>query len=142
MITAVMVVSRSRDEDQQLGSTVDGRPYRVRDPLPAVLSPTNRAGQLSITWPSPPQWVAHFSAINLDTQLQVVVCLPLTCMRFPNPLSCEHNCACPSLGSAALASTIAKSGRTRKPMITTKCVGAVMLTETRDVLHGAQIPEV
>ena len=27
-------------------------------------------------------------------------------------------------------------------MITTKCVGAVMLTETRDALHGAQIPEI
>jgi hypothetical protein len=26
-------------------------------------------------------------------------------------------------------------------MLTTKCVGAVMLTETRDALHGAQIPE-
>ena len=26
-------------------------------------------------------------------------------------------------------------------MITTKCVCAVMLTETRDALHGAQIPE-
>jgi hypothetical protein len=26
-------------------------------------------------------------------------------------------------------------------MITTKCVFAVMLTETRDALHGAQIPE-
>jgi hypothetical protein len=26
-------------------------------------------------------------------------------------------------------------------MLTTKCVGAVMLTETRDALHGGQIPE-
>ena len=26
-------------------------------------------------------------------------------------------------------------------MITTKCVGAVTLTETRDALHGAQIPK-
>jgi hypothetical protein len=26
-------------------------------------------------------------------------------------------------------------------MLTTKCVGGVMLTETRDVHHGAQIPE-
>jgi hypothetical protein len=26
-------------------------------------------------------------------------------------------------------------------MITTKCVGAVTLTEIRDALHGAQIPE-
>ena len=47
----------------------------------------------------------------------------------------------PNLGSAALASTIGKSGRTRKPMIITKCVCAVMLTETRGAIHGAQIPE-
>ena len=47
----------------------------------------------------------------------------------------------PNLGSAALASTIGKSGRTRKPMITTKCVCAVILTETRGARHGAQIPE-
>jgi len=32
-------------------------------------------------------------------------------------------------------------GKTRKPMSTTKCVGAVMLSETHGVLHGAQIPE-
>ena len=60
---------------------------------------------------------------------------------FPSPLSCEHNCVWPNLGSAALASRIGKSGRTRKPMITTKCVGAVTLTEIRGALHGAQIPE-
>ena len=28
-----------------------------------------------------------------------------------------------------------------EPMLTTKCVCAVMLTETRGALHGAQIPE-
>jgi hypothetical protein len=33
-------VSRSRDEDQRLGSTVDGRPHPVRDPtIPAALHP-------------------------------------------------------------------------------------------------------
>jgi hypothetical protein len=32
--------------------------------------------------------------------------------------------------------------QTRKPVITTKCVCAVMLTETRGALHGAQIPEI
>jgi hypothetical protein len=60
---------------------------------------------------------------------------------FPEPLSGCTICAWPNLGSAALVSTIGKSGRTRKHMITTKCVCAVMLTETRDALHGAQIPE-
>jgi hypothetical protein len=34
-------------------SSVDARLHRVRDPtIPAVLSPTNQAGQLSPTWPS------------------------------------------------------------------------------------------
>ena len=50
-------------------------------------------------------------------------------------------CAWPNLGSAASASTIGRIGRTPKPMSTTRCVGAVMLTETRGVLHGAQIPK-
>ena len=41
---AVMAVSRSRDEDQQLPPTVDGRLHRVPDPtVPAVPSPTSRA---------------------------------------------------------------------------------------------------
>jgi hypothetical protein len=61
--------------------------------------------------------------------------------HFRNPLSCAHNCAWPDLGSAALASTIGKSGRTAKPTLTSKCAGAVMLSETRDALHGGQIPE-
>jgi hypothetical protein len=53
-----IAVSRSPDEDQQLGSNVAGRLHRVRDPtIPAVLSPTNRAGQLSTTWPCRLGWV-------------------------------------------------------------------------------------
>jgi hypothetical protein len=47
----------------------------------------------------------------------------------------------PNLGSAVFACTIGKSGRTRKPMSTTPCAYAAMLTETRGVLHGAQIPK-
>ena len=44
------------DEDQQLGSTFDGRPHREPDStIPAVPSPTSRAGRLSTTWPSPPE---------------------------------------------------------------------------------------
>jgi hypothetical protein len=51
----VMAVSRSQDEDQQLGPTVDGHLHRVPDlTIAAVPSPTNRAGQLSTTWPTPP----------------------------------------------------------------------------------------
>jgi hypothetical protein len=50
-------------------------------------------------------------------------------------------CAWPNLGSAALACTIGKSGRIRKTLITSTCVGAVVLKETRGALHGAQIPE-
>jgi len=47
-----MAVTRVRpDEDQRLWSTMDGRLHRIRDPtIPAVLLPTNRAGQLSTTW--------------------------------------------------------------------------------------------
>jgi hypothetical protein len=41
-----MAVSRSRDEDQQPGSTVTDRQHRVPDPTtPDVPSPTNRAGR-------------------------------------------------------------------------------------------------
>jgi hypothetical protein len=44
-------VSRLRDEDQQLGSTAADRHHRVPDStIPAVLSPTNRAGQLWTMW--------------------------------------------------------------------------------------------
>jgi hypothetical protein len=43
-------------------------------------------------------------------------------------------CAWPNLGSAALACTIGKSGRIRKPLITSTCVGAVVLKETRGAL--------
>ena len=66
---------------------------------------------------------------------------PIRPNHFRNPLSSEHNCAWPDLGSAALASTIGKSGRTAKPTLTSKCASAVMLSETRDALHGGQIPE-
>ena len=44
-------MSRSPDEDRQLSSTVDGGLHRVPGPAtPAVLSPTNRAGQPSTMW--------------------------------------------------------------------------------------------
>ena len=49
-------------------------------------------------------------------------------------------CAWPNLGSAVFASTIGRIGRIRKPMSTTPCACAAMLTETRGVLRGAQIP--
>ena len=38
-----MAVSRSRDEDQQLGSTVDGRLHRVRAPHHACRSFTHQS---------------------------------------------------------------------------------------------------
>jgi hypothetical protein len=44
----------------QSRSTVDGRLHRAPDlTIPVVLSPTNRADQLSTTWPSPPGLVGR-----------------------------------------------------------------------------------
>jgi hypothetical protein len=67
-------VSRSPDEDQQLGPTVDGGLHRVRDPtIPAALSPTNRAGQLSSSGCLHlDRWI-DFAAIRFGDQLQVIV---------------------------------------------------------------------
>jgi hypothetical protein len=54
----VTAVSRSLDEDQQLGSNVDGHPSPAHVPtIPAGLSPTSRAGLLATTWPSRPRAV-------------------------------------------------------------------------------------
>jgi hypothetical protein len=51
--------------------------------------------------------------------------------KLPNVSAGSTICAWPNLGSAALACTIGKSGRTWKPLITSKCAGAVVLKETR-----------
>jgi hypothetical protein len=67
----VRAVSRSQDEDQHLESTVDGRQHHVPDPtIPAVLSPTNRAGQQSTTRPSPPGSVGRLPGQALVAKLQ------------------------------------------------------------------------
>jgi hypothetical protein len=64
---ACPTMSRSRDEDQQLGSTVDGRLHPVRDPtIHAAGSPTNRAARLSTTWPSPQGRRIDFSTISFS----------------------------------------------------------------------------
>jgi hypothetical protein len=66
-------VSRSPVEDQQLRSTVDGRPHRVPDPtIPAVPSPTNRAGQPSTTWRLHLDRRIDFSAIGFGRLLHIV----------------------------------------------------------------------
>jgi hypothetical protein len=67
-------MSRSRDEDRQLGSTVDGRLHRVRAPtIPAALySPIELASSCPggrLDWD---RWI-DVSAIGFDTLPQVGV---------------------------------------------------------------------
>jgi hypothetical protein len=70
----IRVVSRSQGEDQQLGSTVDSRRHRVSElTIPAVLSTTNRAGQLSTTGPFHHDRRIDLAAICCSTLLYVGV---------------------------------------------------------------------
>jgi hypothetical protein len=65
-------VSRSRDEGQQLGSTVDGRLLRATPPLLPFFH-SNQAAQPSPTWPSHLDQRIDFSAICFATLLDLIV---------------------------------------------------------------------